>query len=141
MIESITEVMARVLRQLMTLMNPVVTMLVVLMASLTRATEWCPQVCTCYRQLTITDCSGRHLHNVPTVPNVTLNLYLENNRIENLIVRAFFSTPNLTILTLHGNQLTLLDSSTFDGLHKLQVNSVLHCFHSITWTPKSHLLY
>ena len=84
------------------------------------STEWCPQVCTCYRQLTTTDCSGRHLSTIPIVPNVTCNLYLENNRIEHLMIRAFYSTPNLIVLTLHGNQLTLLDSSTFEGLHKLQ---------------------
>ena len=84
------------------------------------STEWCPRVCTCYRQLTTTDCSGRHLATIPIVPNVTRNLYLENNRIEHLTVGAFYATPNLVVLTLHGNQLTLLDSSTFEGLYKLQ---------------------
>ena len=83
-------------------------------------TEWCPPVCTCYRRLTTTDCSGRHVSIIPVVPNVTTHFYLENNRIEHLMMHAFYTTPQLIVLTLHGNQLTLLDSSTFEGLSKLQ---------------------
>ena len=82
--------------------------------------DWCPPVCTCYHRLTTTDCTARHVKNIPNVPVLTTHLYLENNRIEHLMTRAFYSMPNLIVLTLHGNQLTLLDSSTFDGLRKLQ---------------------
>lgn len=107
-------------KQKSTLVNVSYLLTFVAMLPVVWSKEWCPQVCTCYRQLTTTDCSSRHLTTIPVVPNATCNLYLENNRIEHLMVRAFQSTANLVVLTLHGNQLTLLDSSTFEGLHKLQ---------------------
>ncbi len=105
---------------LMHLCGVVFLLAVTAVLPLARGTEWCPQLCTCYRQLTTTDCSGRHLISIPNVPNVTCNLYLENNHIEHLMGHAFAATPHLVVLTLHGNLLTLLDSSTFEGLLKLQ---------------------
>ena len=98
---------------------------VLVLVSLTRLvsalwSEWCPKVCSCYNMFTTVDCSSRRVSSVPTLPNTTTHLYLENNQIEHLFPRSFDRAPNLMVLNLHANKLTVVDTAAFAGLHHLQ---------------------
>lgn len=85
----------------------------------------CPKECSCDTHTKVVDCRGRGLYDVPRqLHQDTLELYLQNNRLRGLGSMSFRETPQLQILDLANNSITMLSPSALLGLRSLKVLSL-----------------
>ncbi len=84
------------------------------------AMNWCPRYCACFNDYRTADCSHQNLAEVPALCNQTTHLYLEKNAIQFLPNGTFRSLPNLLLLHLQENELTVLRVEAFCGLRKVR---------------------
>ncbi|XP_055023863.2 leucine-rich repeat and transmembrane domain-containing protein 1 [Misgurnus anguillicaudatus] len=90
--------------------------------ALLQAVYSCPKECTCDTHTKAVDCRGQSLYDIPRkLHQDTLELYLQNNRIRGLGSMSFRETPQLQILDLANNSITMLSPSALLGLRGLKV--------------------
>ncbi|XP_072271573.1 reticulon-4 receptor isoform X1 [Pyxicephalus adspersus] len=84
--------------------------------------ESCPEACLCYNEPKITfSCSQQRLTAIPLyIPTQTQRIFLHNNKITFVRATSFASCQNLTILWIHSNNISHIESGAFHGLTKLE---------------------
>ncbi|XP_066458039.1 reticulon-4 receptor [Eleutherodactylus coqui] len=84
--------------------------------------QCCPEVCLCYNEPKITfSCQQQRLTVVPPyIPIQTQRIFLHNNKITLVKATSFTSCQNLTILWIHSNNISHIESGAFYGLTKLE---------------------
>ena len=80
----------------------------------------CPDKCSCYNRMTTVDCREGGLYSVPLLPNTSTHLYLQANRLHQLSHYAFHFAPEIHVLNLRENLLTVMDTYAFAGLQQLE---------------------
>ncbi|KAK2168509.1 hypothetical protein LSH36_16g04019 [Paralvinella palmiformis] len=83
--------------------------------------EWCSHQCTCLNNYRTVDCARRMLDHVPSLSNLTVNLYLDNNRIERIAPETFQTLGNLMMLNMEKNAIRTAAASYFCSLQNLQI--------------------
>ena len=86
----------------------------------------CPDRCSCYNRMSTVDCRESGLYTVPILPNTTTHLYLQANKLHHLAHYAFHFAPDLHVLNLRQNTLTVMDMFAFAGLHHLEHIDLRH---------------
>ncbi|XP_075687204.1 reticulon-4 receptor isoform X2 [Rhinoderma darwinii] len=84
--------------------------------------QCCPDVCLCYNEPKITfSCQQQRLTLIPPyIPVQTQRIFLHNNKITLIKATSFTSCQNLTILWIHSNNISHIESGSFYGLTKLE---------------------
>ena len=79
----------------------------------------CPQVCMC--SLTVWNCDNRGLTEIPTgFPDTLLNLFLRGNTISRINDAAFKDLPNLEVIDISENNITVIHHRAFQELPRLK---------------------
>ncbi|XP_068127567.1 reticulon-4 receptor [Hyperolius riggenbachi] len=84
--------------------------------------ECCPEACLCYDEPKITfSCSQQRLTSIPVyIPTQTQRIFLHNNKITYVRSNSFTLCQNLSILWIHSNNISHIESGVFHGLTKLE---------------------
>ncbi|KAM9328898.1 reticulon-4 receptor [Gastrophryne carolinensis] len=82
----------------------------------------CPEACLCYNEPKITfSCSQQRLTAIPLyIPTQTQRIFLHNNKITFIRATSFTACQNLSILWIHSNNISHIESGAFRGLTKLE---------------------
>ncbi|KAM4708278.1 reticulon-4 receptor [Discoglossus pictus] len=96
--------------------------LVICCISIKFKVECCPEACLCYNEPKITfSCQQQRLTVIPSyIPTQTQRIFLHNNKITLVRSTSFSSCKNLTILWIHSNNISHIESGSFYGLTKLE---------------------
>ena len=79
----------------------------------------CPQACMC--SLTVWNCDNRGLTEIPTeFPDTLLNLFLRGNTISRIDDAAFKDLPNLEVIDISENNITVIHHRAFQELPRLK---------------------
>ncbi|XP_063310677.1 reticulon-4 receptor isoform X2 [Pelobates fuscus] len=99
--------------------------------------ECCPEACLCYNEPKITvSCQQQRLTIIPPyIPIQTQRIYLHNNKITFIRSTSFNSCQNLTILWIHSNNISHIESGAFYGLNKLEELDMSDNFNLKTISP------
>uniref|UniRef100_UPI00398ECDD9 reticulon-4 receptor n=1 Tax=Pristiophorus japonicus TaxID=55135 RepID=UPI00398ECDD9 len=83
--------------------------------------ESCPKDCTCYNEPMTVSCQQQGFESVPDgIPLRSQRIFLQNNKIPLVSTTSFSSRQNLTVLWLHSNNISIIQSGAFDGLERLE---------------------
>ncbi|XP_053556509.1 reticulon-4 receptor, partial [Bombina bombina] len=99
--------------------------------------ECCPEACLCYNEPKITiSCQQQRLTSIPSyIPMQTQRIFLHNNKITLVKSTSFTSCQNLTILWIHSNNISHIESGSFYGLNKLEELDMSDNFNLKTISP------
>ncbi|OCT98212.1 hypothetical protein XELAEV_18010443mg [Xenopus laevis] len=99
--------------------------------------ECCPEACLCYNEPKITfSCQQQRLTAIPSyIPIQTQRIFLHNNKITLIRSTSFTSCENLTILWIHSNNISHIESGAFHGLNKLEELDMSDNFNLKTISP------
>uniref|UniRef100_A0A8C5R505 Leucine rich repeats and transmembrane domains 1 n=2 Tax=Leptobrachium leishanense TaxID=445787 RepID=A0A8C5R505_9ANUR len=82
----------------------------------------CPENCSCQTSSKMVDCSYRELLEIPShVPPQTQILYLQGNQIRIINQTSFANLPGLKILDLSNNSVSIVSPYAFHSLRSLQI--------------------
>ncbi|KAK3729786.1 hypothetical protein RRG08_022099 [Elysia crispata] len=83
----------------------------------------CPKYCKCTycqdRTMCTVDCSNMGLREIPELPEISTNVYLQNNHIKDVSSKKLKCLKNLKELDLSQNKLRRIRNNTFQGLDAL----------------------
>ncbi|XP_062890134.1 reticulon-4 receptor [Mobula hypostoma] len=83
--------------------------------------EPCPKGCTCYTEPMTVSCQQQGFQSIPEgIPVRSQRIFLQNNKIPLVSSSSFSSRQNLTVLWLHSNNISVIQSGAFDGLERLE---------------------
>lgn len=83
--------------------------------------EPCPKGCTCYTEPMTVSCQQQGFQSIPEgIPFRSQRIFLQNNRIPLVSSSSFSSRQNLTVLWLHSNNISIIQSGAFAGLERLE---------------------
>ncbi|VDI82476.1 toll-like receptor 13 [Mytilus galloprovincialis] len=81
-----------------------------------KAEDFCPEKCSCNKELTSVNCERHKLLNIPNkLPKSVERLYMTHNDIVHVNFSANIILPNLRIIWLDNNKIAGLQANTFDG--------------------------
>ncbi|XP_078082244.1 reticulon-4 receptor [Mustelus asterias] len=81
----------------------------------------CPEDCTCYSEPMTVSCQQQGFKAVPDgIPLRSQRIFLQNNKIPLVSSSSFSSRRNLTVLWLHSNNISIIQSGAFSGLGRLE---------------------
>nr|XP_033812647.1 reticulon-4 receptor [Geotrypetes seraphini]XP_033812648.1 reticulon-4 receptor [Geotrypetes seraphini] len=82
----------------------------------------CPMACLCSSEPKITvNCQQQKLTEIPSeIPIQSQRIFLHNNKIIQVKDKSLSLCHNMTILRIHSNNISLIESLAFYGLHKLE---------------------
>ncbi|CAG2248301.1 unnamed protein product [Mytilus edulis] len=81
-----------------------------------KAEDFCPEKCSCNKELTYVNCERLKLLNIPNkLPKSVERLYMTHNDIVHVNFSANVILPNLRIIWLDNNKIAGLQANTFDG--------------------------
>ncbi|XP_072345944.1 reticulon-4 receptor [Scyliorhinus torazame] len=83
--------------------------------------DCCPKDCTCYSEPMTVSCQQQGFRAVPDgIPLRSQRIFLQNNKIPLVGSDSFNSRRNLTVLWLHSNNISIIQSGAFSGLGRLE---------------------
>ncbi|KAM4809216.1 reticulon-4 receptor [Rhinophrynus dorsalis] len=99
--------------------------------------ESCPEACLCYNEPKISiSCPQQRLTAIPVyIPIQTQRIFLNNNKITLVRSTSFTYCQNLTILWIHSNNISHIESGAFHGLNKLEELDMSDNFNLKTISP------
>ncbi|XP_063769224.1 reticulon-4 receptor [Pseudophryne corroboree] len=99
--------------------------------------ECCPEACLCYNEPKITfSCQQQRLTVIPSnIPVQTQRIFLHNNKITLVRSTSFTPCQNLTILWIHSNNISHIESGALHGLTKLEELDMSDNYNLKTVTP------
>ena len=75
--------------------------------------------CTCYKAMTVVDCSKRQLTHIPNIPDSAVSLNLDKNNLTSIQSRAFSNLTKLKVLKLNHNFIEKVEPFAFEGLDNI----------------------